>query len=81
MKWTGFMDGISDDDLVNQAKKGDVDAFSVLACRYQEKIYNLVLGMTKNHLDADDLSQETFMHAYRALKNFRQKASFYTWLS
>ena len=48
------MDGITDDDLVNRAKKGD--------------------------LDADDLSQETFLHAYRALKSFRQQASFYTWL-
>lgn len=74
------MDGISDDVLVNRAKKGDVDAFAALACRYQEKIYNMILGLTKNHLDADDLSQETFLQAYRSLKSFRQQASFYTWL-
>jgi RNA polymerase sigma-70 factor (ECF subfamily) len=74
------MDGISDEVLVDRSKDGDVDAFSALACRYQERIYNLVLGMTKNHLDADDLSQETFLHAYRSLKSFKQQASFYTWL-
>jgi RNA polymerase sigma-70 factor (ECF subfamily) len=80
MKRTGYMDDITDDVLVDQAKEGDVDAFTALTCRYQEKIYNLVLGMTKNHLDADDLSQETFLQAFRSLKSFRQQASFYTWL-
>lgn len=66
--------------LIRNAKKGDIEVFSHLAQRYQEKIYQTILGMTKNHVDADDLAQETFMQAFRHLKTFKEKSSFFTWV-
>lgn len=74
------MEEWTDEELVQKAKKGDEDSFMELAKRYQERIYKLVLGMTGSHLDADDLSQETFLQAYRSMRNFREKSSFHTWL-
>ncbi len=74
------MGKFSDDWLVQQAKQGNVDAFEDLARRYHEKIYQIILSLTKNHPDADDLAQETFMHAFKSLKGFKQKSSFYTWI-
>jgi RNA polymerase sigma-70 factor (ECF subfamily) len=70
----------SDESLVEVAKKGNVDAFAELARRYQEKVYYTIFGFTRNHTDADDLAQETFMYAYKSLKGFKQKSSFYTWI-
>lgn len=74
------MDEISEDQLVRLSQAGDVEAFAVLVSRFQERIYNTVLGLTRNHLDADDLSQETFMKAFKSLKGFKQDSGFYTWL-
>ena len=80
MEWKRNMDDLSEDHLVRLSKQGDVEAFMALALRYQERVYNTILGLTKNHLDADDLSQETFMKAFQSLKGFKQDASFYTWV-
>lgn len=74
------MGDFSDGQLVELAKKGDVEAFAELARRYQDKIYNTVLAFTKNPQDADDLAQEAFMHAFKSLKKFKQSSSLYTWL-
>jgi len=69
-----------DERLVELAKKGNINAFAELARRLQEKVYHTIFGMTRNHQDADDLTQETFMYAYKALEGFKQKSSFYTWV-
>jgi RNA polymerase sigma-70 factor (ECF subfamily) len=69
-----------DDHLVEQAKQGDVEAFAELARRFQQRIHHAILALTGNLQDADDLAQETFMHAYKTLKGFKQQASFFTWL-
>jgi RNA polymerase sigma-70 factor (ECF subfamily) len=76
----GKMEELGDDGLVELAKKGSLDAFAELARRSQEKVYHTIFGMTRNHQDADDLTQETFLYAYRALEGFKQKSSFYTWV-
>jgi RNA polymerase sigma-70 factor (ECF subfamily) len=70
----------ADDQLVKQAKQGDVDAFTELVRRFQEKIYHTILSLTRNPQDANDLAQETFMHAYKSLRNFKQRSTFYTWI-
>jgi RNA polymerase sigma-70 factor (ECF subfamily) len=70
----------SDEQLVEQAKRGRMDAFSELAQRYQQRIYHTIFGFTKNHLDADDLTQETFMAAFKSLGGFRGQSSFFTWI-
>jgi len=77
---TSFMDDWTDDKLVEQAKKGDREAYSELIRRYRERIYQTIYRFTQNHGDTDDLAQETFMQGFRALQHFRQKSGFYTWI-
>lgn len=74
------MDDLSEAQLLRLATQKDVEAFTELARRYQGRIYNLILGMTKNPCDADDLAQETFLLAYKSIKRFKQDSNFYTWL-
>jgi len=76
----GNREDFVDDHLVKQAKQGDVEAFTELVRRFQEKIYHTILSLTRNQQDADDLAQETFMHAYKSLRNFKQRSTFYTWI-
>lgn len=66
--------------LVNRARKEDSGAYDELIRRYQERIYATVYHMTSNHEDANDLTQETFIKAYRALHSFKGDSSFYTWI-
>lgn len=71
---------VSDLALVRRAQEQDVAAYDELVRRYQERIYATVYHMTSNHEDANDLVQETFIKAYRALKSFKGDSSFYTWV-
>jgi RNA polymerase sigma factor (sigma-70 family) len=66
--------------LVQRALDGDLPAYDELVQRYQERIYATVYHMTANHEDANDLAQETFIKAYKALKSFKGDSSFYTWI-
>lgn len=66
--------------LVRKALKGDLGAYDELVRRYQERIYATIYHMTSNHEDANDLTQETFIKAYQALKSFKGGSSFYTWV-
>jgi len=66
--------------LVDRARNGDMGAYDALICRYQERIYATVYHMTSNHEDANDLTQETFIKAFTALKSFKGGSSFYTWI-
>jgi len=74
--------GSDPDDLalVQRALKSDLNAYDLLIRRYQERIYATVYHMTSNHEDANDLVQDTFIKAYRALKSFKGDSSFYTWV-
>lgn len=66
--------------LVQRAREGDLAAYDELIKRYQERIYATVYHMTANHEDANDLAQETFIKAFKALKSFKGDSSFYTWI-
>jgi RNA polymerase sigma-70 factor (ECF subfamily) len=66
--------------LVQRARNGEMNAFRELVEQYKKKIYYLSLDLTGNHHDAEDLSQEVFIKAYRSLKNFRGDAKFNSWL-
>jgi RNA polymerase sigma-70 factor (ECF subfamily) len=66
--------------LVRKAQGGDMGAYDELVCRYQERIYATIYHMTSNHEDANDLTQETFIKAFQALKSFKGGSSFYTWV-
>ena len=71
---------VSDLALVRRSQEQDMDAYDELVRRYQERIYATVYHMTSNHEDANDLVQETFIKAFRALKSFKGDSSFYTWI-
>ncbi|UCE05915.1 MAG: sigma-70 family RNA polymerase sigma factor, partial [bacterium] len=66
--------------LIECARNGEMGAFRELVERYKKKIYYLSLDLTGNHHDAEDLSQEVFIKAYRNLKKFRGDAKFNSWL-
>lgn len=69
------------EDLVSRAVARDVAAFSQLARRHQSAVRGLLLRLTHgNHAAADDLAQETFLEAWRAIANFRGESQFSTWL-
>lgn len=74
--------GSSDTDqtLVERVKKGEKRAFDVLVLKYQSRVVNLVSRFVRNPSDAQDVTQEAFLKAYRAIPNFRGESAFYTWL-
>lgn len=68
-----------DEDL-DQARRGDREAFGRLVRRYQQRVYAAALHILGNHSDADDVAQESFVRAYRGLASFDGRADFFTWL-
>jgi RNA polymerase sigma-70 factor (ECF subfamily) len=69
-----------DEDLVLRVQRGDKSAFDFLVIKYQHKIIQLVNRYVKDPSEAQDVAQEAFIKAYRALGNFRGDSAFYTWL-
>ena len=65
---------------VEAAQAGDQVAFANLVGRFQRDVYGKAISILKNHQDADDVTQETFLRVYRALPGFRHESSFRTWL-
>jgi RNA polymerase sigma-70 factor (ECF subfamily) len=66
--------------LVEAAKRGDDKAFEALVRRYRKRIYALALHMTRSASEADDITQEVFLKAYRALPQFEGRSQFFTWV-
>jgi RNA polymerase sigma-70 factor, ECF subfamily len=69
-----------DDTLVAEAARGDRDAFNELVSRHHAKMYQLARIMTRGDREAEDLVQETFVRAFRAVGRFRGDSTFRTWL-
>lgn len=69
-----------DRELVARVQKGDKKAFDVLVLKYQQKVANLVARYVRDPGETLDVTQETFIKAYRALPGFRSESAFYTWL-
>ncbi len=69
-----------DAELVVRVQRGERAAFDVLVLRYQQKVMNLVLRYVRDRSEAEDVTQEAFLKAYRALPTFRGESAFYTWL-
>lgn len=70
----------SDSVLVQRALRGDADAFSILFQTHKGRVYAVCLRMTNNTADADDLTQEAFIQAFRKLATFRGESALSTWL-
>jgi len=73
-------DEITDQELVKRVQKGDKRAFDQLFVRYQGKIFGLVTRYVRDRQEVEDVVQEAFIKAYRALPRFRGDSQFYTWL-
>lgn len=72
--------GATDRELVDAARSGDVAAYGVLVGRYQPRIVRLAAHMLKNQSDAEDVAQETFVRAFRALERFDGRSEPFTWI-
>ncbi len=75
---TEFLSG--ERELIACAQAGDCEAFCALTRRYERRIYALALHYCRDAHDAEDLTQEVWLRAFRALADFRGDAAFYTWL-
>lgn len=81
-KGKDITDRVTDEvqNLVSRAIEGDFDAFDQIMLLYRERLYGVIYNMTFNHEDAADLTQESFVKAFRSLSKFKRKSSFFTWL-
>lgn len=70
----------TDKELVALAQKGDSKAFDFLVVKYQHRIMALISRFVSDHQEVQDVAQEAFIKAYRALGNFRGDSAFYTWM-
>ncbi|TCT08506.1 RNA polymerase sigma factor RpoE [Paralcaligenes ureilyticus] len=69
-----------DAELVDRVQRGDKHAFDLLVLKYQRKIMRLLSRMVRDSSEVEDVAQEAFIKAYRALPQFRGDSAFYTWL-
>ncbi len=72
--------GLNDNELISRVLKGDQQAYAGLVSRYQNYVFTLALRFTKNREDAEEVSQDIFIKAYRSLADFRGASKFSTWL-
>lgn len=70
----------ADEQLVARVQRGDKRSFDLLVLKYQHKVLALVRRFVKDHAEAEDVAQEAFIKAYRAINSFRGESAFYTWL-
>ena len=66
--------------LVERAQRGDKHAFELLVAKYQRKLVRLISRIVRDPAEVEDVAQEAFIKAYRALPQFRGESAFYTWL-
>ena len=69
-----------DQQLVERAQRGDKRAFELLVLKYQRKLGRLLSRFVRDSAEVEDVTQEAFIKAYRALPSFRGDSAFYTWL-
>ncbi len=76
----GPFDESADGELIKLAAGGELRAFDALVRRYHRKVYGVAAGILRDHDAADDICQEAFLRAHRALGRFKEGARFYTWI-
>lgn len=72
--------GLNDSEIISKVLSGDQQAYAGLVDRYQNYVFTLALRFTKNREDAEEVSQDIFIKAYRALADFKGTSKFSTWL-
>ena len=76
----GEQEKVTDKQLVARVQKGDKGAFDLLVIKYQYKVHAIIFRYVKDIDEVNDVMQEAFIKAYRALEDFRGESAFYTWL-
>ena len=71
---------VSELDLVRRCQAGDTEAFDELVSRYRIRVFSMIYNMVHNEQDAWDLAQDSFVKAWKSIKRFRGRSSFYTWI-
>jgi RNA polymerase sigma-70 factor (ECF subfamily) len=71
---------VSELDLVRRCQAGDTEAFDELVTRYRTRIFSMIYNMVHSEQDAWDLAQDSFLKAWKSIKRFRGRSSFYTWI-
>ncbi len=71
---------ITDEELVSFSQRGDTNAFEKLIVRYQRQVFHLIYQMTNNAEVVEDIGQDVFIAAFKGIKDFHGKSSFFTWL-
>jgi RNA polymerase sigma-70 factor (ECF subfamily) len=71
---------LSDQELIERCRQGDIDAFGQVYARYERTVYRFAYHMLGHPDDADDIKQDTFVKVYRSLPNFRGQCGLLTWL-
>lgn len=70
----------TDQELVKRVQKGDKRAFDLLVLKYQNKLFSIISRYIKDNAEIQDVAQEAFIKAYRAIGSFRGDSAFYTWI-
>jgi RNA polymerase sigma-70 factor (ECF subfamily) len=71
---------VSESDLVKRCQAGHTEAFDELVARYRTRVFSMIYNMVHSEQDAWDLAQDSFVKAWKSIKSFRGRSSFYTWL-
>ena len=71
---------VSELDLVRRCQAGDTEAFDELVSRYRTRVFGMIYNMVHSEQDAWDLAQDSFLKAWKSIKRFRGRSSFYTWI-
>jgi RNA polymerase sigma-70 factor (ECF subfamily) len=71
---------VSELDLVIRCQAGDTEAFDELVTRYRTRVFSMIYNMVHSEQDAWDLAQDSFLKAWKSIKRFRGRSSFYTWI-
>ena len=71
---------VSDLDLVTRSQAGDTEAFDELVTRYRTRVFGMIYNMVHSEQDAWDLAQDSFLKAWKSIKRFRGRSSFFTWI-
>ncbi|MFZ5947553.1 MAG: RNA polymerase sigma factor [Stygiobacter sp.] len=73
------MKNLSDIEIIESIKRGNVSDFSLLVDRYKDRTFSLLKRMLKNEMDAEEVMQDSFLKAYKYLSNFKGESQFSTW--
>jgi RNA polymerase sigma-70 factor (ECF subfamily) len=73
------MKNLSDFEIIESVKRGNVSDFSILVDRYKNKAFSLLKRMLKNEMESEEILQDCFLKAYKALNDFKMESKFSTW--